>query len=214
MTGHIYWALTMYQAIWKALRHYPLCLYNTGRFWDLPIHGGECWSRGLPDLSNGKYSLPLLKLSLACLMLLLWNRSYFPMHFGQRPNPSAPRCVPWRPDHLIQMVLLRQIQQARIRTTRTVFETKPRRGLGLWPRRWILVLVGAVKPLSSEGCPCATASQQMWDHCHTQLAHCPGTWWVTSKIYQINGWLNELPPLWDVIQDICNCKPWLSCSVG
>lgn len=159
----------------RALTHFVLTTL-CGNSEIIPFHGWGNWlscSLGFPILSNGKDTLPLLKLSLVHCMLLVRNRSHSPMStqkFRHHPilcstgrslkmglpnSSAAPKTGPSTAYHNHLGSFWNKTQQRPGPHTLDV-----------------LGLPGALESLSSESCPGAFDTHQVWEHCLIQLAHC------------------------------------------
>ena len=124
------------------------------------------WASPVP--SKGKYSFPLLKPSLACSVLLLWN-IYSPTSmekFRHHPTRSAPLKMglpypsgtysPGRSNNCLSESPEKFLKQ----NTAGAWASLPRES-GL----------GALEPLSSESCPGATDTHQVWGPLSYSTAH-------------------------------------------
>lgn len=148
-------------------------------------------SLGLPILSDGKYSFPLLKLSLAHFMLLVRNRSHSPMSTQKfrhhpilcstgcslkmgLPNSSAvPKTGPPTAYHNHLGSFWNKTQEA---------WTSHSRCSGLAWCSGIFIF----RKLSR--CLWHTPGLGALSYSTSSL---PGILWVTKEMYQMNGWLNE-----------------------
>lgn len=164
--------------VWKSLGHLltlslqlSVAILRSSSF-----HGWGNWlscSLGFPILSNGKDILPLLKLSLVHCMLLIRNRSHSPMStqksrhhpilcstgrslkIGLPNSRAAPKTGPSAAYHNHLGSFWNKTQQRPGPHTLDV-----------------LGLPGALESLSSESCPGAFDTHQVWEHYLIQLAHC------------------------------------------